>query len=228
MSETTSILITAGPTHEPIDAVRYIANRSSGRMGIAIAEAAARRGHLTTLLLGPSHLSHDQSPNTSQTTVVRFQTTADLQLLLTQHWPYHDVLIMAAAVADYRPAPTSADESHAGKLRRTGKRISLELEPTPDLLAHLAETTRPGQTVIGFALEPTGRLMASAADKLKRKSLHAIVANPLETMDAETVTATLLLRDGHTLTPPPTLPKKDFADWLLEQLPLIRRYSVAE
>jgi phosphopantothenoylcysteine decarboxylase/phosphopantothenate--cysteine ligase len=206
------ILLTAGPTHEPIDAVRYLANRSSGRMGLALAEAAEHRSLPTTLLLGPTHL---QLPDTSQTTVVRFQSTADLQRLLTEHWPNHDVLIMAAAVADYRPV--AGDQSASGKLRRSEAGLTLQLEPTPDLLASLASITQPHQTTIGFALEPADRLIASATDKLQRKHLDAIVANPLETMDAEFVTATLLRSDGSATAAPANLPKREFARWLIDQ-----------
>src|SRR5688500_7711901 len=91
-------LITAGPTHEPIDEVRYLGNRSSGRMGIALAAASTRRGWQTTLLLGPTHL---EPPQHSCLKVLRFQTAAELQALLHSQWPLHDVLLMAAAVADY-------------------------------------------------------------------------------------------------------------------------------
>lgn len=207
------VLITAGPTHEPIDAVRYLANRSSGRMGISLAEAAAKRGCTTTLLLGPTHL---EPPKSSRVTTTRFRTTADLQQLLQQLWPAHDLLIMAAAVADYRPIPV--DNPMDEKLPRTDQPLMLRLEPTPDLLAELAGTTRTDQRVIGFALEPRDRLMDSARRKLERKKLDAIVANPLETMDSETVSATLVLRDETPVQAPPSLSKGDFADWLMMQL----------
>ncbi|HRP61696.1 MAG TPA: phosphopantothenoylcysteine decarboxylase, partial [Phycisphaerales bacterium] len=205
--------ITAGPTHEAIDTVRYLANRSSGRMGISLAEAAAKRGCATTLLLGPTHL---EPPKSSRVTTLRFRTTADLQQLLTQLWPAHDLLIMAAAVADYRPIrePNPQDE----KLQRTHEPLTLHLEPTPDLLAELAGETRSDQNVVGFALEPPSRLMESARRKLARKSLDAIVANPLETMDAETVSATLILRDETVIPAPVGTEKGEFADWLMDQL----------
>ena len=210
----TALLITAGPTHEPIDAVRYLANRSSGRLGIALAEAAARRGLRTTLLLGPTSLPPPCPAGGSQPTTVRFQTAADLEELLAAHWPNHDVLIMAAAVADYRPAHPQA----SGKRPRRGA-WSLELEPTPDLVRKLAAGSRPDQTLIGFALEPADRLPDEARRKLSEKGLSAIVANPLETMGGDEIQATLLLRDGQILAPPGgTCSKRDFAEWLLEQL----------
>src|SRR5262245_9381568 len=112
------ILITAGPTHEPIDRVRYIANRSSGRMGLALAQAAIARGLRTTLLLGPTHL---EPPNHSLLKTLRFRTTAELQNLLARYWPKHDVLFMAAAVADYRPIIKTKVE----KLKRRPSGITL-------------------------------------------------------------------------------------------------------
>jgi phosphopantothenoylcysteine decarboxylase/phosphopantothenate--cysteine ligase len=212
------VLITAGPTHEPIDAVRYLANHSTGRMGIALAEASAGRDRPTTLLLGPTPLGPTEH---SRLTTVRFRTTEDLQGLLAEHWPQHDVLIMAAAVADYRPArPADPRTKH----RRTAGTWHLELQATPDLLAGLAPITRPDQIVIGFALEPADDLAASARAKLAAKRLDAIVANPLETMGSESVRATLILPDGRTLSPPTAeCTKRDFAEWLLDQLPDLKR-----
>ena len=215
-----SLLITAGPTQEPIDAVRYIANRSTGLMGIALAEAASRRGLPVTLLLGPTTLSPRTQDGSSPTTH-RFRTASDLKRLLATHWPHHDVLIMAAAVSDYRPV----NSVPTGKLPHRNKAWRLELEPTPDLLAELAATSRPDQTRIGFALEPEERLIASARRKLVDKNLAAIVANPLQTIASERISATVLLCDGRTLTPPTpptqTSSKHSFAEWLLDQLETI-------
>ena len=204
-------LVTAGPTHEPIDAVRYLANRSSGRMGIALATAAAEAGHPTTLLLGPTPL---EPPVHSRLRVERFRSTADLQAALTIHWPSHDVLLMAAAVADYRPAETEP----TGKIRRNTTGLNLRLEPTPDLVADLAATRRPEQRIIAFALEPAAELLEAAAAKMARKGVDAIVANPLETMDAASVTATLLRADGSSEAAPRDLPKADFARWLVNRV----------
>jgi phosphopantothenoylcysteine decarboxylase/phosphopantothenate--cysteine ligase len=208
------LLITAGPTHEPLDAVRYLANRSSGRMGLALVEAAARRGHRITLLLGPTWL---QPPESTAVSVIRFQTAAELQAELRRCWPVHDVLLMAAAVADFRPAAGDP----GGKISRGQGGLTLHLEPTPDLLADVAARSRPDQTIIGFALEPPERLEESARRKLKAKGISAIVANPLQTMDADRITAAVHLSDGRVLTPPPNLTKADFADWLLDRLPEI-------
>jgi phosphopantothenoylcysteine decarboxylase / phosphopantothenate---cysteine ligase len=212
------VLITAGPTHEPIDAVRYIANRSSGRVGIALAEAAATRGMPTTLLLGPTHLRPDPVPEVSSLLrTIRFQTTDDLQSLLKEHWPAHDVLFMAAAVADYRlaPSPGIAPADRSSKIPRQRTGLALHLEPTPDLLAELASSTRPDQYLIGFALEPRDRLLESARAKRERKRLDAIIANPLETMDSEAITAMVIFADGEEVAAPPGISKREFAEWLL-------------
>lgn len=209
------LLITAGPTHEPIDAVRYLGNRSSGRLGVALAGAAAARGWEVTLLLGPAPID----PASVRARVRRFVTTAELQGLLAEEFPRCDVLVMAAAVADYRPirteAASGADPSEQ-KLRRSGGRMTLELESTPDLLAECARRRAPGQVLVGFALEPAERLMTSAQQKLERKGLDAIVANPLATMDSPTIEATVLRRDGSAARTPGLIPKDRFAEWLLD------------
>ncbi|MFK7959444.1 MAG: phosphopantothenoylcysteine decarboxylase [Phycisphaerales bacterium] len=211
------LLVTAGPTQEPIDAVRYIGNRSSGRMGWAIARAAAEAGHPVTLLFGPGTpppadgRPEDQARADSRMNVVRFRSTADLEAELAEHWPAHDVLIMAAAVADYRPI----QPAEGGKLRRTEAGLTIELESTPDLLAGASAASRPDQTRVGFALEPRDRLDASARAKLVRKDVHAIVANPLETMDASTVEGVLVMPDGVQRPPEPTMDKQAFARWLI-------------
>ncbi len=212
------LLITAGPTHEPIDAVRFLGNRSSGRLGTALADHAAARNWDVRLLLGPTPLT----PRSSRAHLVRFRTTADLRALLAEHLPWCDVLIMAAAVADYTPvleAPdAAANPSSAGKLRRADQPLTLRLEPTPDLLAECSRRRRRGQILVGFALEPRDRLLDSARSKLARKGLDFIVANPLETMDADTIEATLLASDGSERATPGPIPKHDFAPWLLDAL----------
>jgi phosphopantothenoylcysteine decarboxylase/phosphopantothenate--cysteine ligase len=206
------ILITAGPTHEPIDAVRYLANRSSGRMGLALAEAARDGGCSVTLLLGPTAL---EPPAGVQT--IRFESAADLARLLDQHFETCDVLIMAAAVADYRPG--RLDE---GKLPRGGESLVLTLEPTPDLVAGCAARKRPDQLIIGFALEEPTALAERARAKLQQKGVDAIVANPLSTMGAPDVSATIFTAAGETILPPSsqsgakTKPKSDFARWLID------------
>lgn len=208
------ILITAGPTREPIDAVRFLSNRSSGRMGVALAQAAAEAGHEVTLLLGAG-ASVETEALGAGVRVIRFESTTDLQALLVEHFrgvPGHDVLIMAAAVADYRPAPT------AGKIERSkGSPLVLTLEPTPDLVAAVAAGKRADQKIIAFALEEPENLEARAAEKLRRKKVDAVVANPLGTMDAQTIEAVLLTTDGRRLAPG-KLEKDAFARWLIAQI----------
>lgn len=204
------LLITAGPTHEPIDAVRYIGNRSSGRLGIALADRAAATGWSVTLLLGPTGLT----PADSRVAVRRFRTTAELDALLRSEFPASDALIMAAAVADYRPK--AAPGLLGGKFKRGDRPLTLELEPTPDLLAGIASGKRPDQLVIGFALEPADRLIESATAKLNRKGLDMIVANPLATMESEAIDATILWSGGRRQPTGGPIPKDRFASMLLD------------
>jgi len=210
--EPIKLLITAGPTHEPIDDVRYIGNRSSGRLGVELAQASAARGWSTRLLLGPTYLE----PNAPSVDLHRFRTTADLEALLHEHQPWCDVLVMAAAVADFRPCPNAAPAS--GKLRRTGQNLNLELESTPDLLAGCSSRRRPGQTLIGFALEPRDTMIESARSKLVRKGIDAIIANPLETMESDRIEATLLTSYAKPRETPGIMPKTDFAVWLIDAI----------
>ncbi|MBL8745807.1 MAG: phosphopantothenoylcysteine decarboxylase [Phycisphaerae bacterium] len=203
------ILITAGPTYEPIDEVRFIGNRSSGRLGVAVASEALRRGWIVTLLLGPN--AADPEPGVH---VRRFRTTADLEGLLREEFPKCDVLVMAAAVADYRPVGGGA----GGKIRRSEGGLRIELEPTPDLLAGVAKSRQPGQVIVGFALEPRERLMESAREKILRKGIDAIVANPLETMDSPEIEAVLIRRDGTSEATPGRVDKGVFAAWLIDRL----------
>jgi phosphopantothenoylcysteine decarboxylase / phosphopantothenate---cysteine ligase len=189
------VLITAGPTHEPIDAVRFIGNRSSGRMGVALAHEAAARGWIVTLLLGPTVVQ----PTDERVQVVRFRTCAELQGQLRTLTPQADVLIMAAAVADYRPK-TSQAMIFGGKFRRKNENLTLELEPTPDLLAEVGAVRRADQLFVGFALEPRDEMLDAATAKMGRKKIDMIVANPLETMDSDMIEATLLYADGRPST----------------------------
>lgn len=207
------LLVTAGPTHEPIDAVRFLGNRSSGRVGSAIADEAARRGWPVRVLMGPAA----RLPESPGVEVTRFQSTADLEALLAEHLPWCDLLIMAAAVSDYRPVtPAGASD---GKLRRGKGPITLTLEPTPDLLAGCAARRDDHQTLVGFALEPRNRLADSARAKLDRKDIDYIVANPLETMDAGSIAATLFERGGQAVASTDgEIGKTEFAAWLLDQL----------
>lgn len=206
------VLITAGPTQEPIDAVRFVGNRSSGRVGVRLAGEAAARGWDVTLLLGPVSERLDDS----RVEVRRFRTAADLQGLLREEASGADVLIMAAAVADYRPR---VDPSFfGGKFRRKSEPLTLEMEPTPDLLAEVAETRRPGQLLVGFALEPREEMIVSAREKLARKRIDMVVANPLETMDSDVIEAVVIGADGSQQRTDGKVSKAAFAAWLVELL----------
>lgn len=231
------MLITAGPTHEPIDTVRYIGNRSSGRLGVSLADEAAKRGHRVTLLLGPAAVA----PSHTSVKVIRFQTTADLEALLAREFPRCDVLIQAAAIADYRVARVEAGMGSGtapgrvgngggrgrgvvldptGKLRRQAGGLTIHLEATPDLLAGVAKARAAAgssQTIVGFALEPRERLLASAREKLSRKAVDFIVANELETMDSPNIEAVLVSKDAEVPTGR-KVSKAKFAGWLLERV----------
>lgn len=207
------LLITAGPTHEPIDAVRFLGNRSSGRVGSALAETAADMGWEVRLLMGP----HAMIPEHGQIDIIRFQSTADLEALLEEHLPWCDMLIMAAAVSDFTPVvPEDCQET---KWRRGDDAPTLELRPTPDLLRGCADRARGDQTLVGFALEPRETIKSSALRKLERKNVDFIVANPLETMDADRIAATIYRRGGDLVaTTDGPISKQTFASWLLKQL----------
>lgn len=165
------VLVTAGGTREPIDPVRYIGNRSSGKMGYALAEAAHARGAEVTVI------STVRLPVSGGVTVVPVATAAELQEAVTRRFAETDVLVMAAAVADYRPvqaAPT--------KIKKAACGLVLELAPTVDVLASLAPRKQDHQMVVGFAAE-THDVLAYAEDKRARKGLDLIVANDVSQSD---------------------------------------------
>jgi phosphopantothenoylcysteine decarboxylase/phosphopantothenate--cysteine ligase len=164
------MLVTAGGTREPIDSVRYVGNRSSGRMGLALAEEAARRGAEVTLVA--ANVTLPAPPGVEKIDV---GTAAELLDASREAFVGADVLIMAAAVADFRPA--SAMEDKIVKTGRDG--LALELEPTADVLTTLAGSRRPGQTLIGFAAEHGEGAVARGRAKLERKGLDAIVVNDI-------------------------------------------------
>ncbi len=163
------VLVTAGGTREPIDAVRFVGNRSSGRMGFALADAAAARGADVTVVAANVSL-----PRRAGIEYVDVQTAAELAAACEERFDASDVLLMAAAVADYRPAA-----EHAGKLKKdaTGGELELRLVRTTDVLATLSERRRPGQLLVGFAAEHGDGALAYAREKLERKGLDAVVVN---------------------------------------------------
>lgn len=163
------ILITAGPTYEPLDPVRFIGNRSSGKMGVALADEAARRGAKVTLVLGPSRLS----PRESRVAVISVQTAEEMQRAALAEFADTDIGILAAAVADYRPR-----EAAEHKIKKTGDTLRLELVKNPDIAASLGSKKLSGQLLVGFALETEDEL-ANAQSKLEKKNFDLIVLNSL-------------------------------------------------
>jgi phosphopantothenoylcysteine decarboxylase/phosphopantothenate--cysteine ligase len=163
------VLVTAGGTREPIDSVRYVGNRSSGRMGFALAERAARRGAEVTVIA--ANVSLPAPPGVG---VVPVGTAEELKTACDERFDRTDVLLMAAAVADFRPR-----EAAAHKLKKDAGPPRLELEPTQDVLTALSQRRRPGQVLVGFAAEHGDGAVDYGRDKLKRKGLDAIVVNDI-------------------------------------------------
>jgi phosphopantothenoylcysteine synthetase/decarboxylase len=199
-----NILITAGPTREAIDPVRYIGNRSSGRMGAALTVAALERGHRVTTILGPVEFHLPEG-------VMRIdvESAREMYDAVMTEFPSNDLLIMAAAVADYRPKVSYSD-----KLAR-GDNRTIELEPTEDIVAAAAKIKRPNQCTVGFSLEASGDL-ERARRKMIQKDLDLMVYNPLDTMNSITVEPTLLWPDGRS-EPLPRQAKEGFAKILIER-----------
>ena len=164
------VLVTAGGTREPIDSVRFIGNTSSGRMGFALAEEAAARGAQVVVIA--ANVSLERKPGIRYVDV---RTAAELEAACAVEFPANDVLLMAAAVADFRPREVAAEKLG----RERGKRLKLELEPTEDVLAGLSVHRRGEQTLVGFAAEHGADAIARAREKLVRKGLDAIVYNDI-------------------------------------------------
>ena len=163
-------LITAGPTFEPIDPVRYIGNRSSGKMGIALARAAAAAGAQVELVLGPSKLDV-QHPNIK---IHRVETALEMHEKATMLFPECNLAIMAAAVSDYRPEQVAKQ-----KIKKSGDQLRIDLVKNPDIAADLGRQKKANQLLVGFALE-TNDAIQNAQEKLKKKNLDLIVLNSLE------------------------------------------------
>jgi phosphopantothenoylcysteine decarboxylase/phosphopantothenate--cysteine ligase len=211
------VLVTAGPTQEPLDDVRYLSNMSSGKMGYALAEASRRRGARVVLVSGPTHL---EPPAGAE--VERVRTAEEMAQAVLRHFEKATVTLMAAAVADFRPA-----EVYPRKIKKRDGVPTLKLEPAPDILAMLAPRRRPGQVVVGFAAE-TENLLANAAAKLRDKRLDFIVANDLTQegagFDADTNIVTLVFPDGHT-KPLEKMSKLDVAQRILDEIVAMRQDS---
>lgn len=203
------VLITSGPTREPIDDVRYITNRSSGKMGAALARAALRLGAEVTVVAGPQ-----SSRLPSGASVIRVETAAEMHDAALTQSSGCDFIVGAAAVADYHVV-----NRVAGKMRRSAEQMHLQLAPNPDIIAALAQAN-PQAHVIGFAAEPTSDLSV-ATEKLKRKALFAIAANdvsqPGQGFDTETNRLDLVFADGRTESSG-LASKNQCAKWFWEQI----------
>jgi len=196
-------LVTAGPTREYLDPVRYLSNASTGRMGAALAEAAKGAGHRVALVLGPV----GTVPPTVDD-LVRVTSAREMYEAVADRFGACDVFLAAAAVADYRPAAPSAE-----KLRKAAAPRTLDLEPTPDILAEMARRRRPGQVLVGFCLESED-LEARARAKLQAKDLDLVVANSPAAIGADRQDALLIRRDG-SCEPLTGVTKADLAERVL-------------
>lgn len=202
------ILISAGPTREKIDPVRYISNRSSGKMGYALAEAAVKSGASVTLVSGPVSLT----PPSGLALLISVESAAEMADAIRKEAESSDVIIMCAAVADYRPVMAAEQ-----KLKKKGERLILELEPTEDILAGLGGRKKSTQILVGFAAE-TEKLLEHAEDKLKRKNLDWIIANDVSRsesgFESDKNQAVILGRSG-AKTVIPLQSKKEMAETII-------------
>ena len=190
------VLVTAGGTREPIDSVRYVGNRSSGRMGVALAAEARRRGAEVTLVAANVALERPAGVRS-----VDVETAAELDDAVRAEFPAADVLLMAAAVADFRPS-----RPDAGKIKKAGREgLSIDFEDAPDVLRGVAESRSEGQTVIGFAAEHGAGGEAEARRKLESKGLDAVVLNDISRadvgFDAPDNEVTIVTRDAERKVP---------------------------
>jgi phosphopantothenoylcysteine decarboxylase/phosphopantothenate--cysteine ligase len=211
-----TVLVSAGPTCEDIDPVRFLTNRSSGKMGYALAEAAYRRGAHVVLVSGPTELKIPEGVDW-----VPVRATEQMHRTVLERAREANVAIMAAAVSDYRP--TAARDT---KIKRGDGRFTLELEPTPDILAELGRG-KGSRVLVGFAAE-TDRVAENARGKLSRKGADMIVANDVTQegagFDTDTNIVTLYLRDGRDV-PLPKMSKLDVAHRILDQVLEIQKQS---
>jgi phosphopantothenoylcysteine decarboxylase / phosphopantothenate---cysteine ligase len=213
--ENETLLVTAGPTHEPIDPVRYLGNRSSGKMGFAFAEAGIRRRGRVLLVSGPTHL--EPPPGIDFVRVVTAEEMADAVL---ERLPRTTVLVMTAAVSDFRPASAARQ-----KIKKQETALALELQATRDILSEVQTRRQPGQCVVGFAAE-TNQILENASAKLRSKGLDLIVANDVTQEGAgfavDTNIATILFPDGRRQDLP-QMTKFELANRVLDEVVQLRR-----
>jgi len=208
-----TVLITAGPTQEPLDPVRYISNRSSGKMGYALAEAAAQRGAQVILVSGPVQL-----PEPHSVRVLHVRTAREMHDAVMEHLPEAGIIVKAAAVADYHLSQVPRN-----KMKKTAMRMSLDLDPTPDILAELGQR-KGDRLLIGFAAE-TENLVESARQKLASKNCDMVVANLVNQeatgFESDENEVVLVLSTGETI-PFSRAPKREIADRIFDQVLKLR------
>ncbi len=215
--KTERILVTAGPTQEPIDPVRFVTNPSSGRMGYAIARAAAQRGAKVVLISGPT-----QCAPPLDVELVRVRSAEEMRQAVVKAFPECTVVVMAAAVSDFRPSRCAKH-----KVKKQEASLTLELKPTPDILLELGKR-KGNKILIGFAAETHG-LIKNAHDKLKRKNLDLIVANDVSKKEAgfqSESNQVTLIGVGGKVAGLPLLPKRLVAHGVLDQIRVLRKRSV--
>jgi phosphopantothenoylcysteine decarboxylase/phosphopantothenate--cysteine ligase len=205
------VLVTAGPTREHIDRVRYLTNASTGMMGLEVAKSAAAAGHEVVLVLGPTYLRVRRDPRITLRNVV---TGLEMLAECREAWPKCDALVAAAAVSDYRPAAPSA-----GKPEKTGGPVTMELLPNPDILAELA-ATKGRRLAIGFALQVEDA-ENRAKKKLVSKNLDAVVLDDPSALGAVRADFRILLKRGETLEFPGAT-KTEIADRIVDLLATLR------
>lgn len=208
------ILVTAGGTREAIDPVRYISNRSSGKMGYAIAEAARKRGAEVSLISANVNL-----PAPLDLKPIKVESAEEMQKAVFENFPSSDVVIMAAAVADYKLQNTNnkSQTIPKSKMKKSKNKFKLAFQPTEDILEALAKhKARPGKIVIGFALE-TDNLIVNAQKKMHAKDLDLIVANGPKSFQSDEAEVVLITKTGK-LKKLPILPKKSVANRILDEI----------
>jgi phosphopantothenoylcysteine decarboxylase/phosphopantothenate--cysteine ligase len=215
------ILITAGATREEIDPVRFLSNRSSGRMGFALAEAARQRGAEVTVVAGTTSV---EPP--AQVRLLNAASAAEMRDAVMREIRGATAFIAAAAVSDYRPAERAAE-----KIKKSDAPLTLRLEPTPDILSEVSRARRDGLIIVGFAAE-TNDLLQHAREKMERKRLDAIVANDISRegagFDSDTNIITLITRDGAEPVELPLMSKLDAAHRILDVVARLRGVSKEE
>lgn len=207
-----NFLITAGPTREYIDPIRFISNASSGRQGMAIAEEAKKKGHNVILIIGPGTVTPPK-----EIPLIHVTTAEKMLKSVLQYKDWMDVLIMTAAVSDWKVLGKSRQ-----KIKKTKKILNLKLKLNPDILTYVSKLkkqgkTKPGLLLVGFSVD-TGDLISGAKEKLRDKNLDIIVANPIDSFGS-TATESIIIDKSNTVIKLPLMSKRDFATRLIALIP---------